>query len=50
MRQFINKDVKRFIITDRVIQEEVRAQTFPESKIDGFFTQTDVFKYDLVFK
>lgn len=45
MRQFLNKEVKRFLVVDRVIQEEVRAQTFPENKIDALFTQSDIFRY-----
>jgi CBS-domain-containing membrane protein len=45
MTQFIKTDMKRFLITDRVIEEEVRAQSFPENKIDGLFTQTDVFRF-----
>jgi len=45
MKQFINTDMKRFLVTDRVIEEEVRAQTFPENKIDGLFTQTDIFRF-----
>jgi CBS domain-containing protein len=42
---FLRLDVRRFLIVDRPIYEEVREQTFPEAKIDGLLTQSDIFRF-----
>jgi len=45
MNHFIRLDVKRYLIVDREIYEEAREQSFPENKIDGLLTYSDVFRF-----
>jgi CBS domain-containing protein len=45
MNHMANYDIRRFLVVDRDIAEEVREQTFPENKIDGVFSQTDIFRF-----
>jgi len=45
MNYFLRLDVKRFLVIDRSLYEEVREQTFPESKIDGLLTESDIFRF-----
>jgi len=45
MGHFLRINVRRFLIVDRIIREEAREQTFPENKIDGLFTQSDIVRF-----
>jgi len=42
---FLDLNVQRFVVVDRILYTPVQEQTFPECKVDGLFSQSDIFRF-----